>query len=268
MHATIRVITTVAVLGLMATAGQAVDTTAVQLMNKAHLAAYYAGDGLRARLTMSSPGPSGRFDEYKFWLVRRDSAELGDQRYLFCFVAPDSLAGMTFLVHKKADGQDNRWHYLPVTRRVLRLPASDRRKHFCGMEFTYEDLTGRLPLLDTHETLGPDSTIRRPVIKIKSTPKDLTTADYAYRISWIDTLTKLPLKVEYFATDDKLVRSREVGRIDTIEEVPTPLVVKVTDFRRPGFTTISIAEVTYQVDLRPEDFNQELLKNPPAEFRE
>ncbi|MFC1476316.1 outer membrane lipoprotein-sorting protein [Candidatus Zixiibacteriota bacterium] len=266
MYARATAIVIAALFCLAANAGQAADTAAARLMNEAHHAFYYARDGAQAQITMSSPGISGRFDEYKFWLIRRDSADLGDQRYLLCFFAPDSLARMTFLVHKKANGQDNRWQYLPAADRVLRIPAANRRDSFLGMDFTHEDISGRLPALDDHNIIGPDSTIRRPVTKVKSTPLDSTTADYAYRISWIDNQTKLPLKEEYFAQDDKLVRIVEIGRIEIIEEIPTPMVLKVTDLRGPGLTTISISEITYQTKLRPKDFNQELLKKPPAEF--
>lgn len=257
---------TVGLLLLVIGGGQAADTTATLLMEQAQRAMYYAADGAQAQVSIVLLSKSGRIDERKFWLVRRDIEDLGDQRYFICHTAPDSLARLAYLIHKKRKGEDNRWQYIPATGRVLRIPSADRRSPFAATDFTYEDISGRLPILDDHQLVGPDSTLRRRVTKVKSTPRDSTTADYAYRISWIDNETKLIVKEEYFAADTTLVRLLEAGRIEVIEEIPTVVIWRATDMRTPHWTSLSILEVTYQTKLTPQDFNQDLLKDPPPEF--
>jgi hypothetical protein len=169
-------------------------------------------------------------------------------------------------VHKKAEGNDDRWLYVPALDLVRRIAADDRRSQFVGSDFTYEDVSGRLPSLDDHEILGADSVMGRAATKVKSTPKDKKTADYMYRISWIDDETKLPLKEEYFDKKDELVRRFEVGKIDVIDEVPTAVERTMHDLKGKRNTTITFADVSYEIDLKPDDFSERLLKNPPAEY--
>lgn len=263
----IRMILVVAGLLLVAPAGvYAADTTATSLMNQANQVMYYCGDGAQARYSLMFPGKNGQPIECRFWLVRRDIQDLGDQRYFIYVTYPDSLAGEAWLVHKKSGSKDNCWRYDPKKDRLWRITTGEGPLSLIGTDFTLEDVCGRQPNLDTHEVVGPDSTLRRPVTKIRSTPHDTTTSDYAYRISWIDDDTKLPLKEEYFDTTHQLIRYINVGRIAVVDDFPIASIRSMIDLRNPKPASLSVLELAHQTKLRPEDFNQELLKNPPAEF--
>ena len=239
---------------------------AMTLMEESHLAFYYAADGGSSRVTMVMTDKKGRTRSREFWMIRRDVADMGDQRYYTYFIKPGDIARTAFLVHKKAKGSDNRWLYIPALDLVKRIASDDRRGSFVGSDFTYEDVSGRLPLLDTHEIIGADSAMGRSATKVKSTPIDKKTADYIYRMSWIDDATKLVLREEYFDKKDKLVRIFAVERIETIEDIPTAVVRTMTNIKKKRSTTITFSEVTYANPLAVDKFNERLLKNPPAEF--
>ncbi|MEW5874359.1 MAG: outer membrane lipoprotein-sorting protein [Candidatus Zixiibacteriota bacterium] len=242
------------------------DEAATQLMNESHQSYYYAGDGGQARVTMVMTDKKGRTREREFWMLRRDVQDMGDQRYYTYFIKPADVQRTAFLVHKKAEGNDDRWLYVPALDLVKRIAADDRRTSFVGSDFTYEDVSGRLPSLDNHEIIGPDTAMGRSATKVKSTPKDPKTADYAYRFSWIDVETKLPLKEEYFDGKDTAMRRFAIGNIETVEEIPTATVRIMTDLAKNQSTTISFGEITYKNDLKAEDYNERLLKNPPAAY--
>ncbi len=251
---------------MMTGQGATADSTAVNLMEESHATYYYAKDGGQSRVTMVMTDKKGRERERVFWMLRADVADMGDQRYYAYFIKPGDVSRTAFLVHKKAEGNDDRWLYIPSLDLVRRIAADDRRASFMGSDFTYEDVSGRLPVLDNHEIVGQDSVMGRAATKVKSTPKDEGTADYAYRYTWIGNETKLPLREEYYNAKDELVRTFEVGEIKVIEGVPTAVERTMTEVKDNQFTTITFEDISYESSLKPDDFNERLLKNPPREY--
>lgn len=242
------------------------DETAHALMVASHQAYYYAGDGGSARVTMVLTDKQGRARNRVFWMLRRDIEDMGDQRYFTFFVQPADVARMAFLVHKKAEGQDDRWLYVPAIDLVKRIAADDRRTSFVGSDFTYEDVSGRLPALDEHEILGPETVSDRPATRVRSTPKDPKTADYAHRITWVDDATKLPLREDYVDKKGETVRRYTTGKIETVDSFPTAVERTMANLRTGHSTTISFADVTYTPPLEAKDYNERLLKSPPAAY--
>ncbi len=241
-------------------------SAALDLMNQSHLAYYYAGDGGQARVVMVLTDAQGKMRTREFWIARRDIADMGDQRYYTYFLKPADVARTAFLVHKKAQANDDRWLYIPTLDLVKRIAADDRRASFVGSDFTYEDISGRLPALDNHEIIGPDTAMGRSVTKVKSTPKDPKTADYAYRFTWVDDETNLPLKEEYIDKKGVAVRQFQIDSVETIEAIPTAVVRTMFNLETGRKTTISFTNVSYKTNLKADDFNERLLKNPPADF--
>ncbi len=260
------------VVGAVVAAGAPADVpadaqAAYALMEQSHLAYYYGADGGSARVTMTLTDKKGRTRERQFWILRRDVEDLGDQRYFTYFVKPGDVARMAFLVHKKPEANDDRWLYVPALDLVKRIAADDRRSSFVGSDFTYEDISGRLPSLDEHTILGAESVEGRAATKVRSTPKDAKTADYAYRITWVDDETKLPLREEYYDDKDAVVRRFVATDIETIDGVPTALERTMTVLDKNHSTTIRFADISYASPLDPDKFNERLLKNPPAAYR-
>jgi hypothetical protein len=66
----------------------------------------------------------------------------------FTYLAPKSVKEVTFLSHDRLDPtqSDDRWLFLPATRKVRRIPASDRGDYFLGTDFTYEDIQSEFKL--------------------------------------------------------------------------------------------------------------------------
>lgn len=242
------------------------DEAAEQLMNESHQAYYYAADGGSARVSMVLTDKKGRTREREFWMLRRDVEDMGDQRYYTYFIKPGDVSRTAFLVHKKAEGNDDRWLYVPALDLVKRIAADDRRTSFVGSDFTYEDVSGRLPVLDNHEIIGADTALGRNATKVKSTPKDPKTAEYAYRLTWVDDATKIPLREEYYDKTGEKIRVFEVGKIETIDDVPTAVERTMSDLKGNHTTTISFTDISYAAPLEADKFNERLLKNAPSEF--
>jgi len=247
--------------------GAAADTSAYELMEQSHLAYYYGADGGAARVTMTLTDKKGRTRERQFWILRRDVEDLGDQRYFTYFVKPGDVARTAFLVHKKPQANDDRWLYMPALDLVKRIAADDRRSSFVGSDFTYEDISGRLPSLDEHEILGTETIEGRATTKVRSTPRDAKTAEYAYRMTWVDDATKLPLQEEYYDGKNVVVRRFVAKQIETIDGVPTAMERSMTVVDKNHSTTILFSDISYESPLDADKFNERLLKNPPAAYR-
>ncbi|MFC1572134.1 outer membrane lipoprotein-sorting protein [Candidatus Eisenbacteria bacterium] len=239
---------------------------ALEIMEKAHQAYYYAGDGGHARVAMAITDKKGRTREREFWMLRRDIAEMGDQRYYTYFLKPADVSGTTFLVHKKAEGNDDRWLYIPALDLVKRIAANDGGSSFMGSDFSYEDVSGRLPNLDTHEIVGQDTMLDRPATKIKSVPKESKTADFSYKLTWIDDESSLPLREEYYDKKDRQTRVFEVLTIEEVEGFPTATLRRMSNVKKGSKTELSFSELTYEPQLEANDFNERLLRNPPRNY--
>jgi len=263
-----RGISTLVILGLLVGAGVALaeDDDALEIMNKSHLAYYYAGDGGQAKVDMVLTDKKGRTREREFWMLRSDIEEMGDQRYYTYFLKPADVSRTAFLVHKQAEGNDNRWLYIPALDLVKRIAADDRGSSFVGSDFSYEDVSGRLPNLDAHTLMGEELLNDRPVYKIKSTPKDAGTAEYQYRISYIDKENYLPLKEEYFDKKNELMRVFEALEVKDVEGIPTATARRMTNAEKGSHTDLAFTDMSYASVLEPDKFSERLLKNPPREY--
>ncbi|MCP4544960.1 MAG: outer membrane lipoprotein-sorting protein [bacterium] len=256
-------LTTLLLMAIGAGIAQAQD--AAQIMTAAHKAYYYAGDGGQAKVQMVLTDKKGRTRERNFWMLRRDIEDLGDQNYYTYFITPADVRKTGFLVHKHADGNDDRWLYVPALDLVKRIAADDRSGSFIGSDFSFEDVSGRLPSLDKHEMAGEDTVLDRATWKIRSEPKDTGTAEWEYKFTWICQETDLPLKEEFYKKG-KLAKVFEVGAIELVEGFPTATVRKMTDVKRGKFTSLNFEEITYSIKLKAGDFTERLLKNPPREY--
>jgi hypothetical protein len=139
-----------------------------EIVNKANLAAYYAGNDGRATVTMTITDNQGRERNREFVILRKDKEDGGEQFFFVYFKRPSDVRKMVFMVHKHVDRDDDRWLYLPALDLVKRIAASDKRTSFVGSNFLYEDVSGRRVNEDTHELI--DST--EQVFLIRNTPKD------------------------------------------------------------------------------------------------
>ncbi len=257
--ATILVLCALALGAAPALAAPGVD----EIVNKANLAAYYAGDDGRAQVDMVITDNQGRVRKRQFTILRKDLEDGGRQLFYVYFKRPSDVRKMVFMVHKYIDRDDDRWLYLPALSLVKRIAATDKRTSFVGSHFFYEDVSGRSPKEDTHTLAGETDKF----YVLNNVPKDPDTVEFSSYKVWIDKKTFMPVKAEYLDKQGRPYRRVEALEIKTIDGFPTVTKSQVTDLTDGGKTVSTFSKIKYNIGLSEKIFTERYLHRPPREAR-
>ena len=237
-------------------------TDAAEIIRRANLAAYYAGDDGRSDARMRIRDGQGREQLRQFTILRRDREDGGDQDFMVFFSRPADVRGMVFQVAKHIDGDDDRWLYLPGLDLVKRISAGDKRTSFVGSHFFYEDISGRNPNDDHHVLTGSDA---RSYV-LENTPKNSATVEFKSYTVWVDKQTFLPMKIEYINEIGEIYRRMEVLEVKSIQGHPTAIRSKMNDLQGGGHTLLEFRYTRFDLGLPQEVFSERSLRNPPRQW--
>ncbi len=237
-------------------------TDANAIVERANVAAYYAGHDGRSEIRMIISDSQGREQRRQFTVLRRDVEEAGDQDFLVVFSQPSDVRGTVFLVKKHVGGDDDRWLYLPGLDLVKRISAGDKRTSFVGAHYFYEDVSGRGPDEDTHELIetGDAEYI------LRHTPKNLSQVEFASYQTWIDRQSFLPVKIEYKNDAGRVYRRVEVLEVQEIGGYPTVTKSRVSDIDAEGQTDMQFRYIGYDLGIPANVFTERSLRRPPKEW--
>ncbi len=248
---------------LDATALGAQDLTDVdEIVERANLAAYYAGDDGRAEVRMTISDAQGRKRIRQFYILRRDVEDGGDQDYAVLFTRPADIRNTVFLVNKHVGKDDDRWLYLPALDLVKRIAAGDKRTSFVGSDFLYEDVSGRGVEEDAHELI--ETTDAHYVVR--NAPLDPGSVEFSSWTVWIDKTSFLPTTMEYLDEQGHVYRRIEALEVEEIDGHPTVTRVKVSDLRSGGSTVSDFRNVEYDLDMPESVFTERTLRSPSRQW--
>lgn len=230
------------------------------------LAYYYPETDAKSEISMRIVNRQGQVRERRLTMLRLNETPGGDQFYYIYFHEPADVKGMSFLVLKHIGRDDDRWMYLPAIDLVKRIATSDKRTSFAGSDFTYEDVSGRALDEDAHELIGEENLGTQSCLVVKSTPKRPDEAGFSYRKFWIDKVTHLPLKVEHYDLKGKLYKIYETQDIQAIQGTPTITKAVMKDLDGVRYTEITMKEVSYNVGIISDIFQERLLRRPPRQW--
>lgn len=233
-------------------------TDVQEIVERANLAAYYAGDDGRARVRMTITDAQGRERIRQFVILRRDISEGGDQDYALLFERPADVRNTVFIVHKHVGKNDDRWLYLPDLDLVKRIAAGDERTSFVGSHFVYEDVSGRGVEEDIHELVEATEAF----YVVKNTPVDAGSVEFSWWTVWIDKETFLPIKMEYVDEGGEVYRRIEALEVAEFGGHPTVTEMQVSDLRSGGTTVSEFRNVEYDLGIPESVFTERTLRSP------
>ncbi len=223
---------------------------------------YAAGRDMRVRVSMTLVNQQGGERKRELTMLRKNMGRAGDQRYYMYFHAPPDVRGTAFLVWKYPAKDDDRWIFIPAIKLVRRIAASDRRSSFVGSDFTYEDISGRDVSDETHTLLRSDTLEGRPCYVLESRP--VAGADYARRVSWIDSERWIPLKEEYFDGRGQMMRLFSADRVEEIAGHWTVIRRTMRTLQTGQRTEVTFQDVGYDQGLPDNLFTERALREPPS----
>jgi len=227
---------------------------------------YYPGKDMKAVVFMRLIESGGKERTRELTMLRRNMQNSQDQKYFIYFHQPADVEGMTLMVYKYSQKDDDRWLFMPALDLVKRIAANDKRSSFVGSDFAYEDVSGRDLsedefVLDREEKLGD-----KDCYVLKSTPKDPKSADYGYKLSWIDKTNFLPLKEEYYDIRKELYKVFTAEEVKDMGGFPTVIKRKMENVKNKHQTLVSYEQVEYDLGIEPDLFTERFLKRPPTKW--
>lgn len=243
-----------------------------EIMEKEQQTFYSQGKDMKAEIRMELVTADGKKRLRRLTMLRWNDPRSKDQKYFLYFREPADVRGMTFMVWKYPARESDRWIYVPAVDLVRRVAARDARSSFVGSDFTYEDISGRNLAADSHSLLREEKLGDRDCYVVESVPKEPT--DYVRRLSWIDKITFLPLKEEYYDVQKELTRVFTADRIESIaaaaggeqKSFPTVTTRTMKNLKAGHRTEVTFTAVAYNIGLQDAVFTERYLRNPPERW--
>jgi len=234
-----------------------------EIVQKSQTAFFEAGKDFQARVKMTLITREGQQRLRELTMLRKNYPA-GEQKYFIYFHSPADVAGMTFMVYKYPNRDDDRWLFIPAINLVNRIAARDSRSSFVGSDFTYEDVSGRELSADTHTLLREDEINGRKVSVIESTPKSPT--EYVKKFAWIDQETFLPLKEEYYDIQGALYKVFTADEVKEDQGLPTVMKRTMLSVKTGHKTEVVYERVQYNIGLGDDLFSERYLRRPPERW--
>jgi len=252
--------------GLFSRAFAGAPVGAEEIMRRSALVQFSSGNDMKTKVTMRLLSKEGGERVRVLIMARRNVKTGGDQKYFILFLQPADVRDMTFIVWKYPQRDSDRWLYIPAIKLVKRIAADDKRSSFVGSDFSYEDVSGRAVEEDNHTLLREEKYAGKEVYVLKSVPKDEKSADFGYKVSWVDKGSFVLWKEEYYDKRGSLSRVFTADEVNTIQGFPTTVRRTMKNVQTGHRTEVTYEEVKYNLALADSLFSERSLKNPPKAF--
>ncbi len=193
----------------------------------------------------------------------------GLKNVAFEFRAPAGVRGMRILQLENLKKADDRWVYEPRLRQSRRIPMTERTKSFGGTEFTYNDMRIRNADEDENTMLEDSAEItvagtRYTCWKIKSDPIKKSEVEYAYRISWIDKKTFIPVHIEFYNDKNVKIKLYECEKLEIVKGVtgiayPLRRLNRVSNLVTGNQTVTTVKDFVFDEEIPSTFFTQSWL---------
>ncbi|MBI3807649.1 MAG: outer membrane lipoprotein-sorting protein [Nitrospirae bacterium] len=234
-----------------------------EIIKKSQAAFYEAGQDFQARVKMTLTTREGQQRLREFTMLRKNDMA-GEQKYFIYFHSPGDVAGTTFMVYKYPNRDSDRWLFIPAINLVNRIAARDSRSSFVGSDFTYEDVSGRPLEADTHKLIKEEAVNGRLAYVVESVPK--SAAEYTRKLAWIDQVTFLPLKEEYYDIQGVLYKVFTAGEVKEIQSLSTIMKRTMENVKSGHKTDVVFERVQYNVGIGDDLFSERYLRRPPEKW--
>ncbi|MCF7915967.1 MAG: outer membrane lipoprotein-sorting protein [Spirochaetaceae bacterium] len=186
--------------------------------------------------------------------------ENGTGASVIAFHKPASVQNTRFLTVENENGSDDQWIYLPGLGRVRRIAASEGDSSFMGTDFTYDDMQTREVDEDSHTILREEQAGGRDCYVVESVPKDPSDSQYSKRIQWIAKDIWVPMKVDFYDQDGKLLKTLTVERLEKVQGIWTTINTTIENHQTGHATELNVQKLVYNEELPDNLFTTNFLR--------
>lgn len=149
-----------------------------------------------------------------------------------------------------------------------RIAARDSRSSFVGSDFSYEDISGRDLGADSHTLLREERLGDSSCYVVQGTPQ--AAADFFRKLSWIDKTSWLPLKEEYYDTQNQLARVFTADKIEAVgaggKTYSTVVKRTMKNVQSGHRTEVVFGSVSYDLGIAADIFTERSLQQAPEKW--
>ncbi|MBU0712132.1 outer membrane lipoprotein-sorting protein [bacterium] len=230
----------------------AADPTGAEILNK--IIDLMNPENAKAVMEQTIVTTSGdkRTFQYETYMGNRGESSL--MRYL----EPSRVKGNAMLM---TGFSDNIWMYNRRTDRVRKLASSAKNQKFEGSDFTYEDMgSGDSWKEDYTPVLKGIEKIDRE--KCYTLELQLKSDDNSYKkmICFARLEDFFPIQIDYYDENDVLSKSLYLEDIQTVEGIPTPMKMTMSNHLDKTETVMEYTSITYDVEFDKYFFTERNLK--------
>jgi hypothetical protein len=213
------------------------------------------GDASRRTLHITLTPRRGRAREREAVVLTLNAPD--GRRTRITYVEPRPMRNTSFLSHDAPTeaSADDRWLFIPATRRVRRLPAAERGKSFLGTDFSYEDMQSELKfdLSDYRfEHLGREETAGGVRHRIAGEPRSEQIArelGYGGFTAVVDETTWMPMVIGFDDEHGERLKTVTVEALEQIDGVWTATHVTAENHQTGHRTSFRFEDIVYEKTL-------------------
>ena len=188
--------------------------------------------------------------------ITMQSYSIGSKKSFIKILYPKKDKGITFLKLN-----NTMWQYVPRIEKIIKIPASMMLQSWMGSDFSNDDLVKESSLSDDYRHKIINESNNSYIIKL------IPTQDAA--VVWgkinmeISKKYFLPLKVEYFDEDNKIVRILYYKNIKKLSDRYYPTLWEMiprSEEKIGHKTTIIVEEAVFNKDVKESYFTKRALK--------
>lgn len=220
--------------------------------------ARFPGDDMQAVFALRIERSDGKVVERAGRVMRRTrGGGLADRIYVID--KPSSLTGLAFLSKDVAGNPADQWLYLPAYKRVRRVAVHGAGDAFIGSDFIYADFGRVRQEAGRHSVIGDRILDGHSCVLVETLNLD-SALPYTRTVSTIARDTALPLLVEFFSGDGRLLRRGLLEGVVDVDGHPTPMRISMANEELGSRSVLSLSGVGYDRGLSAELFTVESLE--------
>ena len=239
--------------------GHAADLTAREIMERVD--ARDDGDNRTARISMTLIDQNGRERNRSLETFTKDRGQ--DILNLVFFAAPANVRDTGFLTYDYGtpERDDDQWLYLPELHKTKRIASASKSQSFMGTDFSYADMTKRVPEEWKYRLLGEREVRGKMAWLIEAIPASRQVErryGYAKSVLFVRQDIDMVVRAAHWLTEGGKLKYLDIKKLERIDGVwiGTELDMRTVRNKETLHRTIlRYDNVRYDQDLKEDLFS-------------